>query len=381
MRYILISAALILLVAACGEDNPYEPDPEPDRSIHIVPHSEVVDLGDSLDFDALNIYGASLLVVWEVEDIQGGNQTYGTIDSNGLYIAPSLVPDLDSVSVVAALIDDISIKDTAWAVIVDPTKIYVDTSGSDSTGTGSRFAPYRTISHAIIKANETTEIYEEILVGPGIYDMIGGETFPIEVGIGTSLVGAGYDSTTVIGPGTRQDRAGSVFAIEQPDVQVKDLSIKTGDSNGIGIWVQGLVTSSRISSNEISSNHIGIYVSGALANPRIQDNIIKLDSIGIYIANTCRPTITGNLIDSCWIYGVQIADTSAPDMGRNDTTFAGENTFIYFNTSQYLIHNSSPDTIWAIGNTWENVNNDPDAFIYDDEESQGASGPVLTENP
>jgi parallel beta-helix repeat protein len=380
MRYLLISIALILLIAACGEDNPYEPDPEPERSIHIIPHRELIDLGDSLDFDALNIYNASIPVVWEVEGIQGGNQQYGTIDSDGLYIAPNLVPEFDSVSVVATLVDDISVKDTAWAVIVDPTKIYVDTSGSDSTGTGSRFAPYRTITHAIFKAGET-EIYEEILVGPGIYDLAGNESFPIEIGLGTSLVGAGYDSTTVIGPGNTLDREGSVFAIELPDIQVKDFKIETENSDGIGIWVEGLVTSSRITNNEISSNHTGIYVAGSLTSPRIMDNIIKRDSIGIYTANTSRPIIMGNRVDSCWTYGVQIDDSSVPDMGRNDSTFAGENTFVYFNTSQYLIHNSSPDTIWAVGNTWENVNNDPDAFIYDDEESGGASGPVITENP
>jgi len=62
----------------------------------------------------------------------------------------------------------------------------------------------------------------------------------------------------------------------------------------------------------------------------------------------------------------------------NDSTFAGENTIT--NNFQYLIHNSNPDTIWAIGNDW-GVLNDPDPFIYDDEESSGASGPVITQNP
>ncbi|UCE66309.1 MAG: DUF1565 domain-containing protein [Candidatus Zixiibacteriota bacterium] len=378
MRMLLILILLSLLLAVCGEDNPYEPGPEPDRSIHIVPPRALIDLGDSLDFDALNVYNASIPAVWEVEGTQGGNQTYGTIDASGLYMAPNLVPDRDSVSVVAMLTDDISIKDTAWAVLVDPTKIYVDTSGSDSIGTGSKFSPYRTITHAMTQA----ESGQEIIVGPGIYNAAGLEIFPIEITQGITLTGAGYDSTSIVGPGGRQDRAGAVLAVEQPDVQVKDFTIKTNDSNGIGIWIEGITTFSRIEGNRITSNYAGIYIIGSgNTRPAIEDNIIKQDSIGIYTGNTCSPGITGNLIDSCWTYGVQIADSSAPDMGRNDTTFAGENTFVYFNTSQYLIHNSNPDTIWAVGNTWENVLNNPDQFIYDDEESGGTSGPVITENP
>lgn len=378
MRILLIILSLTLLLIGCGEDNPYEPDPEPDRSIHIYPERALVDLSDSLDFDALNVYNASIPAIWEVEDTLGGNQTYGTIDSYGLYVAPNLVPDRDSVSIVATSANDISIKDTAWAVIVDPTKVYVDTSGSDSTGTGSKFSPYRTITHALTQA----ESGQELLVGPGIYDAAGLEIFPIEITQGITLTGAGSDSTIIIGPGGGHDRVGAVLAIEQPDIQVRGFTIKTDDSNGIGIWVEGITTFSRIEDNTIISNYAGIYITGSgNTRPTIEDNVIKEDSIGIYTGNMCSPGISGNLIDSCWTFGVQIADSSAPDMGRNDSTFAGENTFVYYNTSQYLIYNANPDTIWAIGNTWENVNNDPDAFIYDDEESGGASGPVITENP
>jgi hypothetical protein len=377
MRILLILILMSVLLIACGDDNPYEPDPEPDRTIHIVPHREVVDLEDSLEFEALNVNGSHVLVNWEVEGIEGGNDTYGTIDSGGMYIAPVEVPDQDSVNVVATLIDDDSIDDTAWAVIVDPTKLYVDTSGSDTSGTGSRFSPYRTISYALTQATST----QQVLVGPGIYDLGSGETFPIEIPLGIALTGAGYDSTMIIGPGGRHDRPGAVLAVEQPDVQIRDFAIKTSDSNGIGIWIEGLTTSSRINDNRITSNYAGIYVTG-LPNtrPSIENNLIKQDSIGIFAGGTSLPGISGNVIDSCWIFGVQIADSSAPDMGRNDTTFAGENTFIYYNTSQYLIHNASPDTIWAVGNTWENVNNDPDQFIYDDDENPD-SGPVITENP
>ncbi|UCC78798.1 MAG: DUF1565 domain-containing protein [Candidatus Zixiibacteriota bacterium] len=378
MRILLILLWLTLLFIACGEDNPYEPDPEPDRSIHIVPHRSLIALGDSLDFDALNVYNASIPAVWEVEGTQGGNQTYGTIDTDGLYTAPNQVPDRDSVSVVATLTDDISIKDTAWAVLVDPTRIYVDTSGSDSTGTGSKYSPYRTITYTMTQA----ESGQEVIVGPGIYDAAGLEIFPIEITQGITLTGAGYDSTFIIGSGGRQDRAGAVLTVEQPSIQVRDFCIKTDDSNGVGVWVEGDTRFCRIEGNLITSNHYGIYVTGrGNTRPNIEDNIIKQDSIGISTADSCMPFITGNLIDSCWVYGVQIADFSAPDMGRNDSTFAGENTFIYFNTSLYLIHNASPDTIWAVGNTWENVLNNPDQFIYDDEESGGTSGPVITENP
>jgi len=378
MRTLLIFVWLVLLILACGEDNPYEPDPTPDRSIHIVPSREIVDLGDSLDFDALNIHSVPILVVWEVEDIVGGDQTYGTIDSTGLYIAPGSVPDVDSVRVVATLIDDVSIKDTAWAVIVDPTKVHVDTTGSDSTGTGSRFMPYRTITHALTQALST----QEVIVGPGLYDIAGGESFPIVIGQGITLLGAGYDLTIVEGPGGRQDRAGAVFTVEQPGIQLKDICIRTTGSDGVGIWVEGPMTATNIVDNKIISSYCGIYITGAgNTRPSIEDNIIRKDSVGIITSDACQPNIFGNMIDSCYVYGVQIADSSGPNLGQNDSTFAGNNRINNCGPSYndlYLIYNESPLTIYAIGNIWEYA--DPDPYIYDDDENP-ASGAVLTENP
>lgn len=373
MRTLLILAAAALLITACGEDNPYEPDPTPNISIHIVPPRSLVDLGDSLNFEALNIHNVSMPVVWEVEDEVGGNQTYGTIDSTGLYLAPNLVPDLDSVSVVATLINDISIKDTAWAVLIDPTKVHVDTSGSDTTGTGSRFAPFRTITHALTQADSS----QEIIIAPGLYEE--DEQFPIEIALGMTLVGAGYDSTIVRGPGTNQDRDRAVFAVEQPGIQIKNIGIRTLDPKGIGIWMQGTMSATNIFDNDISGMSIGIYVEGpGTTVPTIEDNIIKRDSIGIFTSGACRPNILNNIIDSCWIYGVQIDNNTGlagPFLG--DTTFAGGNYIR--STGQYLLYNSFPDTIWAIGNDWGV--GDPDPFIYDDEESSGASGPVITRAP
>ncbi len=69
MRYLMIILTSALIFSACGDDTPYEPDPPPERAIHIVPPRAMVDLSDFLQLDARNIYEASVIVFWKVEDI------------------------------------------------------------------------------------------------------------------------------------------------------------------------------------------------------------------------------------------------------------------------------------------------------------------------
>jgi len=311
MRFFLILFTLALIIASCAEDAPYEPDPQPEITINISPSRMDVNLGDTLRFTASDSHQSRLTAIWKVENIQGGDQTFGTIDSSGssgLYTAPSAVPyqdsvSFDSVSVTATLSDDVSIIDTAWVILVDPDRIYVDTTGSDSTGAGSKYSPYRTITYAV----NVAESGQIIQVGPGIYDVAGGEIFPIVIGLGVTLIGAGIDSSIVVGSGGSHDRPGAVFAIEQPAINLKDFEIRTNDSNGIGVWVQGFMSATNIIGNRITSNYCGINVSGpGNTIPTIDDNIIKLDSIGVLTKDACRPTNNSK-------YYRQLLDLRRPD--------------------------------------------------------------------
>ncbi len=377
MRNTIFLAAAFLLVAGCGEDNATDSgDQGTEISVTVSPAREIVALNDALQFTVFVFGTTNTTVSWEVEDIASGNAEFGTIDVFGLYEAPVAEPDIDSVKISAISEENPSKFGTSWVILVDPAKVYVSTSGSDSEGTGSRNNPYRTITFALSQA-ETNQI---VTLGSGEYDQEGGETFPIQVGFGAKIRGAGRDSTFVIGPGGGHDEPGAVFSVNGDAITIERLNISTADLNGVGVWLlPGIQT--KIKDNHIVSNYIGIYADGSFA-PRpfiIESNVITGDSIGIATGDSAEPIIRDNQITDCGIYGLHILDLSKPDLGTNDTTGAGGNTIQ--NCSQYLIRNESPDTIWAVGNTWQfeppGANDD---LIYDDEESSGESGPVILEN-
>ena len=200
MKRVLFPGLLGLLLWACGGDETTSPGGETEITISVSPGRAIVDLNQQQLFRAY-VFGTSQRdVIWYVEDIQGGDDTFGTIDSSGIYSAPSAEPDIDSIKVTAILQVDPAKYDDAWVFLSDPTKIYVDTSGSDTEGTGSKSNPYRTITHALTQWQEG----QIIEVGLGTFDLEGGETFPIQVGTGVVIKGVDKDSTFVVGPGGSQ---------------------------------------------------------------------------------------------------------------------------------------------------------------------------------
>ncbi len=366
------------LVLSCGGNDPAGPSGPVEVTVYVSPSRIIMDLGGTQLFTA-NVYGSSnTQVVWRVEDIIGGNSAYGTIDELGQYEAPLTEPDIDSVKITAVPTSDLSKIGTAWAIMVDPSRIYVSTTGSDSTGSGSRNLPYRTITHAASVAT----MNQAILIGPGVYDQAGGEIFPIGIGTGVTVDGAGQDSTFVIGPGDALDLTGSVFSFVGDAITIRDLNISTTDADGVGIWIADNQWVS-IVRNRIGPNRIGIAVNG-LRRPRqiIDNNVITVDSIGIAAGDSSEPIIRNNMIDSCGTYGIRILDSASPDIGRNDTTEAGGNTIRNCGSNNhYLIYNDSPDSVWAIGNTWVFPNPvDNDQFIRDDDETGGTAGRVILLN-
>jgi parallel beta-helix repeat protein len=198
---------------------------------------------------------------------------------------------------------------------------------------------------------------------------------------GIALRGAGSDSTFVTGPGSVNPPFDAVIEVNGDAITVERLYIRSSNSLGIGVWLRpGIQT--KLLRNQISGNRIGVYTSGAAVPRTVLDgNRIIGDSIGIVTTDSSRPIIRNSYIFDCPKYGMEIRDLSQPDLGVNDTTGAGHDTIQQCgdNFYRWLIYNSSPDTIWAIGNTWQyQILSENDLIIYDDEES-GVSGPVIIE--
>jgi parallel beta-helix repeat protein len=372
MKKLAILVILALAAFTCG--NSPTNSTNHGLTISISPHRMLVNIGTTFQF-ASHVEGASnQAVTWSLE----GGIGNGIINAQGIYYAPSTLPaSTDSVKIIAIAQVDSTKTANAWAVLVDPSKIYVDSFGSDTIGIGTRSNPFRTITKALTRVQST----QLIIVGSGEFDAAAGEHFPLRVPFGVALQGISRDSTFVTCPGGSEYFRDTVFVLTGSATTLEKFHISSANSQGIGVAVrQGSWI--KVMHNQLSNNYIGIYASGALLpRPVLDENIITYDSIGIVTADSSGPIIGNNNISNCYIYGIEIRNFSNPDLGLNDSTLAGLNTIVNCGYSNHwLIYSNCPDTIWAIGNVWPYSHPlDNDQFIYDDEESGGASGPVILE--
>ncbi len=371
MRKTCIPVLLMALALNCGNDK--IPTDHSGIIVSISPTRALVDLGTTFHYSS-SVHGAdNQTVLWALD----GGAECGTIINSGEYTAPATLPTgVDSVRIVARAQADTTKSGAAWAVLVDPSRIYVNAAGSDSTGTGSRWRPFRTITKALYRASTNQTIY----VGAGQYNFAVGERFPLYVPNGITISGAGSDSSFVTSPGGTEFQRDTAFVLVGYSSTVEKLSIRSSNSMGIGV---SLRQGSRVMLSEcqVSQNFIGVYTTGQSApGPLLlESNIITGDSIGVVVSGSSRPSLRNNYIGGCLKYGMRIDTLSHPDLGTNDSTRTGDNTFGRSGDGcRWLIYSTARDTILAIGNTWPNpILQENDQCIYDDDESQGASGPII----
>jgi hypothetical protein len=106
-------------------------------TVAIVPTSAAPAIGQSRQFSATVRNATKTTVVWEVNGVQGGNSTLGTITA-GLYTAPSAVPSPATVSVTAVLETNSKVYAAAAvtvtvpqvAVSISPASVAVAPGGS-----------------------------------------------------------------------------------------------------------------------------------------------------------------------------------------------------------------------------------------------------------
>jgi hypothetical protein len=126
-RFRLQAAAMLLpVLCALGAPRGRHPDraaAEPASgqvSVAVVPTSATPAIGQSRQFSATVRNAANTGVVWEVNGVQGGNSTTGTITAAGLYSAPAVVPSPATASVTAVSDADSSASASAAVTITLP---------------------------------------------------------------------------------------------------------------------------------------------------------------------------------------------------------------------------------------------------------------------
>jgi parallel beta-helix repeat protein len=235
--------------------------------------------------------------------------------------------------------------------------LYVNAgTGNDSNAGTSSTSPFKTIT----KALSVAVLGQNINVAAGTYDTANGETFPLYIPAGVSLIGNESNkgsSTIILGGGTPTVYAPSYISNA---VVMGSGSVLAGftvtNNSGLGNFPMGVLVHSGYSANNviIRNNTIinnpaeGVYVAGG--------------SGGVVTANTFSGNARGGLVFvGGGGAGMSVSynsfsdlfemDTLGPDLGGGAAGSPGHNSFLGGTNPTYF---GSGGTVYAENNHWNN---------------------------
>jgi parallel beta-helix repeat protein len=190
-------------------------------------------------------------------------------------------------------------------------------SGSDTSGDGSQFRPFQTISQALRVADRNSILS----LAPGEYSAESGETFPLVMRSGVTIQGevaAGTSRATILGNGTFATANGTymqVTVVGADGAGLGNVTITNPNSSGYGLVVeQGRPV---IRDNQfVGSGYAGVYVGGTAA-PRLEQNLFSENgSVGVVLAEQSRAEVIGNTFENTGT-GIQISPGAEPRVIQN----------------------------------------------------------------
>ncbi|MEM8614979.1 MAG: S-layer homology domain-containing protein [Cyanobacteria bacterium P01_H01_bin.105] len=262
--------------------------------------------------------------------------------------------------------------------------LYVNSASGDR-GNGTRQSPFKTLTQALGRASSGTTIQLEV----GTYSH--GESFPLTVASGVTVVGIG-GTVTIRGGGslaTEEFGSQSVTLQLQDRSQIRNVTITNPQSQGIGVWLeQGSALLTRCQFKHCGRD--GVFVTGAAvpvllgngfsgnqasglfmvrrskgevrenrfeqtgygvaisdqAAPLLIDNEIADSKAGIVLSRSARPVLRQNRVRRNEKSGLWVQDTAQPDVGQSQDL--GKNEFR--DNGQWDIHNESRQPLISAGN-------------------------------
>ena len=124
-------------------------DPVTGISVTISPVTISVNVVSATQFFGSASGGTNSILIWKVNDVTGGNDSVGRIDSSGLYHAPNVAPSPSTVTVSATAFEDTNVFAKSTVTITPPPVVTVaPTSWTMAAGTSNTKAFTSTVTGA-----------------------------------------------------------------------------------------------------------------------------------------------------------------------------------------------------------------------------------------
>ncbi len=192
-----------------------------------------------------------------------------------------------------------------------PTLFVNPTSGSDSAA-GSQVSPFKTIARALQQIKSGTKIQ----LAPGTYSTATGETFPIIIPSGVTIVGNESNKGSGI-----QITGGGIFASPtfanqlvtfklENNAQLRGVTVTNSETRGTGAWIES--TAPTIANcTFVNCKREGVFATGT-ANPVVNDNVFFQNAAnGISIVRDTKGEFRRNVCQNTG-FGLAIGDNAAP---------------------------------------------------------------------
>lgn len=241
------------------------------------------------------------------------------------------------------------------------TVIYVNpVTGQDRAGAGvSAATPYKTITFALSQAQANTVIQ----LAPGNYSKDTGESFPLILKPGVTLIGnesAKGQGTIITGGGfytsrtfARQD----ITILAENNTTIAGLTVTNPNQRGTAVWVE---SSNPTIKNNTFTNSVreGVFVTGT-GNPKIENNIFfKNGGNGVSLARSAQGEIRNNTFEDTG-FGLAIGGNSTPLVEGNQIIQNQDGLVISESAKpilrQNVIQNNKRDGIVATINALPNL--------------------------
>jgi hypothetical protein len=135
--------SLAILAAACGAASDGGGTPPPTTSkVTIAPASATVPRGGTQQFRATVADSTDQTVVWKVNGVRDGESAHGLISLEGVYVAPTIVPNPATVTITATALADSTKSGTATVTLQMGSSVRVAIAGSGSRVTVPTFGSH-----------------------------------------------------------------------------------------------------------------------------------------------------------------------------------------------------------------------------------------------